>query len=175
MNSGFSKLCIIYLFCKTAKKMLDVFTIFTCQLHKFWHCCLFSLYRLCKQLSYRYEKHPSIAVMLCTKSERCFFDIPCHSFLKCCLSALSVCCHKPLMPTEIPLFIVQMKTRDTPCQKDSGAFSTIPKVTTSVTSQPTLHSTQIKIDGTSVFQFGHFHSLQNGDTVLTSSGQMFLL
>ena len=70
---------------------------------------------------------------------------------------------------------VQMKTRDTPCQMYSGAISTIPKVTTLVTSQPTLHSTRIKIDGTAVFQFGHFHSLQNGNTVLTSSGQMFLL
>ena len=115
-----------------------------------WSACPFWCFAEC--LSYRYEKHPSIAVMLCTKSERCFFDIPCHSFLKCCLSALSVCCHKPLMPTEIPLFIVQMKTRDTPCQMYSGAISTIPKATTLVTSQPTLHSTQIEIDGTTVFR-----------------------
>ena len=56
------------------------------------------------------------------------------------------------MPTEIPLFIVQMKTRDTPCQMYSGAISTIPKVTTLVTSQPTLHSTRIKIDGTAIFR-----------------------
>lgn len=77
------------------------------------------------------------------------------------------------MPTEIPLFIVQMKTRETPCQMYSGAISTIPKVTTLVTSQPTLHSTRLEIDGTTIFSFGHFHSFQNGNTGLTSSGQCF--
>lgn len=56
------------------------------------------------------------------------------------------------MPTEILLFTVQMKTRDTPCQMYSGAISTIPKATTLVTSQPTLHSTRIKIDGTTIFR-----------------------
>ena len=40
--------------------------------------------------------------------------------------------------------------KDTPCQMYNGAFSTIPKVTALVTSQPTLHSTRIKIDDIAV-------------------------
>ena len=121
--------------------------------------------------------------ILCTKRLR-FFDISCHSFLKWYLPRLDPSgADYPIRIVDFvseivnanryDVIFVQTKTRETPRQRYGRTLSAIPKpIHYRQVNQP-CNSTRIKIDGTSVFPFGHFHSFRkNGDTRLTTLGRV---
>ena len=68
---------------------------------------------------------------------------------------------------------VQTKTREPPRQRYGRTLSAIPKpIHHRQVNQP-YNSTRVKIDGTAVFSFGHFHRFRkNGDTGLTTLGRV---